>query len=112
MNEELLKRMQEAHSPEELLSMAEMSGIRLSREKAEEYYASFHKRGELDESELDSVSGGGCGGYQMCPACNRAEPLWMFRGGRLEEIRCPSCSAVLDYDTSSGIYTVIKYGIL
>lgn len=112
MNEELLKRVGEAKTPEDLCALAGKNGISLSREKAEEYFASFHTSGELDDSELDSVSGGGCGSYQKCPACNGAEPLWMFRGGRLEEIVCPSCGAKLDYDTSSGIYSVIRAGVL
>ncbi len=112
MNEELMKRVRDASSADELLIEAEKCGIRLGREKAEEYFASFHKSGELDEDELGAVSGGGCGDYQKCPACNGAEPLWMFRGGRLEEIVCPSCGAKLDYDTSSGIYSVIREGVL
>ncbi len=60
MNEELLKKAEEAESVDALLSLAKENKIELSKEKAEKIFTRLHNDGELGEDELSSVSGGGC----------------------------------------------------
>ena len=62
MNKELLAKVKEAKTPEELLALAKENGIELTEESAKAYFEATHpKAGELADSELDNVSGG-CGG--------------------------------------------------
>ncbi len=60
MSEELLKKVKNAASVEELLATAKENRIQLSEEKAKEYFERMHASGELADDELESVSGG-CG---------------------------------------------------
>ncbi len=57
---DILKKAKEAKSVEELIEIAKDNGITLSREEAEEHFASLHKNGEIEDDELDSVAGGAC----------------------------------------------------
>lgn len=60
MTEELIKKAKEAKSTEELIEIAKDNGITLTLEEAEEHFLSLHKSGEIEDDELDSVSGGAC----------------------------------------------------
>lgn len=60
MTEEMMRKVKEAGSVDELLSFAREGGISLERAKAEEVYARFHKSGEIGDDDLDAVSGGAC----------------------------------------------------
>lgn len=60
MNQELLEKVKEAKSAEELLSLAKENGVELTEDEAAEYFAQLNKSGELSDEELDNVSGGGC----------------------------------------------------
>lgn len=57
----LVEKAKEAKSVEELLALAKDTGIELTAEEAEAYYAQLHADGELADDELENVSGGGCG---------------------------------------------------
>lgn len=60
-NQELIKKVKAAKSPEELKSLAKENNMELTEEEAGAYYAQFHgKNGELSDDELDNVAGGGC----------------------------------------------------
>lgn len=65
MNEEILKKVKEAKSPEELLNIARENGLGgFTEEKAKAYFDLMNqktelKSGELSDEELD-VSAGGC----------------------------------------------------
>ena len=61
MNKELLAKAKEAKAPEELLALAKENGVELTEESAKAYFEVIHpKAGELSDSELDNVAGGGC----------------------------------------------------
>ena len=62
MNSELIAKAKEAKSAEELLAIAKENDIEITEDEAKEYYDRLHASGELADDELDSVSGGGCGG--------------------------------------------------
>ncbi len=57
---ELIEKAKQAKSAEELIAIAKENGTELSAEEAHACFAQLHKAGELEDDELDSVSGG-CG---------------------------------------------------
>lgn len=60
MTEELIRKAKEAKSVEELIILAKDNGIELPEKEAEAYFESLKKSGEIEDDELDSVSGGAC----------------------------------------------------
>ena len=103
---ELIEKAKTAKSTEELLTLAKENNIEMTAEEATAFFAKLNPTcGELDDDELDNVSGGGCGEYHYCPVCG-AEPLWSSNGDGGVNIRCPGCGAILDHDTDTGVYTV------
>ncbi len=59
-HEEMILKAKEAKSAEELLALAKENDIEMTEESANAYFEQLHKSGELSDSELDNVSGGGC----------------------------------------------------
>ena len=58
---ELIEKAKEAKNPDELMSLAKENGIELTEESAAAYFDRLNpKTGELSDSDLDNVSGGGC----------------------------------------------------
>ncbi len=55
---ELIEKAKLAKSAEEIFSLAKENGVELTAESANAYFAQLHKTGELNDDELDSVSGG------------------------------------------------------
>ena len=73
MNKELLAKAKETKTPEELLALAKENGAELTEESAKAYFDRLHPQtGELSDSELDNVAGGGChnGGRLVVSAMN------------------------------------------
>lgn len=60
MYEELLSKAKEAKDEKELSLMAKKEGIDLTEESIKSLYKRLHSEGELNDDDLDSVSGGGC----------------------------------------------------
>ncbi len=61
MKEEVMKKIRAASTAEELLSLAKEENIELSQEEAEALLSNIKEASsELDDSELDNVSGGAC----------------------------------------------------
>ena len=62
MNEEkrkeVLKKLKEAKSVEEIISIAKEDGVELSEENAETIYAQMNQSGELSDDDLAMVVGG------------------------------------------------------
>lgn len=56
----LRKSAENVESADELISLLEKEGIKISPEDAEKYYKALKRGGELGDDELDTVSGGGC----------------------------------------------------
>lgn len=60
-SDDTLAKAKTAGNAEELLKLAKESGMELTPEQAQLYYAQMNPRsGELADEELDNVSGGGC----------------------------------------------------
>ncbi len=59
MDSDLLKKARTAQSPDDLVTLAEKSGLKLSKSDAEHYFNAVKSRGEISDDELDAVSGGG-----------------------------------------------------
>lgn len=105
---ELIEKLKEAGSVEELIALVKEHGVELTAETAAAQFAKFHsEQGEISDDELNNVSGGGCGEYHYCPVCG-GEPLWSSNGDGGVNIRCPGCGANLDHDTATGEYAVIQ----
>lgn len=59
---ELKDKAKTAKTAKELAEMAKAEGIDMTADEAEKAFAKLQKSGELADSELDNVAGGGCGG--------------------------------------------------
>lgn len=71
-NVELKRRLKTAGSEAEFKAILEEEGINLSDEDIENAFASINREGEIEDDDLDSVSGGGCSkeDYTLtCPRC-------------------------------------------
>ena len=61
MNRDLLCEAKKTKSVEELIALLEKNNISITREEASVYFNKLNsKKGEVNDDELDSVSGGGC----------------------------------------------------
>ena len=56
--EELIAKLKEAKSADEILVLAKENGIELSEEKAKELFSELNATGELSDEDLDKVAGG------------------------------------------------------
>lgn len=62
IKKDFMDKVRKAESADDIISLAGENGVDLGREQAEYYFDYFNKmKGELDDDELLSVSGGGCG---------------------------------------------------
>ena len=63
MNKEMLAKVKNVKSEEELLALAKENDVEMTEETAKAYFELMQaqtKTGELSDEELDNVSGGGC----------------------------------------------------
>ena len=96
---ELLEKAKQAKSVEELLELAKANSMPMTEDEAKIAYARLHPTsGEVEDDELDNVSGGGCGQQQqydyppdgttvtcksrMCPMCGSMEGIFHRLGFR------------------------------
>ncbi len=56
--EELIAKLKEAKSSDEILALAKENGIELDEEKAKELFNQLNASGELSDDDLDKVAGG------------------------------------------------------
>ena len=72
---DIIEKVKEAKSAEELLALAKENGVELTEESAKAYFEQLHKMGELSDDELDNVSGGACqnGGKYVVIATTHCE---------------------------------------
>ena len=64
ITKEMLEKALHCKTPEELIALAKIEGIEITKEQAEAYLDELQNV-ELDEKALDKVAGGGC--YPDCP---------------------------------------------
>ena len=107
---ELLEKAKQAESAEALKALAKENEYDMSDEEASAYFAQLHKSGELNDEELENVSGGGChnGGHLVVSPMHSCD-LWKckkhnrepeYSGHRnyytgADVYRCPVCHAVI-----------------
>ena len=59
---EMIEKAKVAKSAEELLELAKANGVEMTADEAKTYFAQLNpKSGELDDDDLDAVSGGASG---------------------------------------------------
>lgn len=69
MKQEWIEKAKTAKSVEELLAIAEENEVVLALDEAKTYFEQLNpKCGELEDDELDNVSGGGCEGSEAVSA--------------------------------------------
>ncbi len=56
--EELIAKLKEAKSSDEILALAKENGIELDEEKAKELFSQLNASGEMSDEDLDKVAGG------------------------------------------------------
>ena len=59
MKEEVLAKLKEAKSAEEILTIAKRNGREVTAEEAQEVFDALHGSGELSDDDLAKVAGGG-----------------------------------------------------
>ena len=65
INQELIAKVKEAASAEEILALAEENGVEMNENGAKELFERIHATGELSDDELEGAAGG-CG-YKAKP---------------------------------------------
>ena len=58
MKEEILAKLKEAKSAEEIIAIAKEGGGELTAEQAQALYDRLHSAGELSDEDLENVAGG------------------------------------------------------
>ena len=93
---EMIEKAKAAKSAEELLELAKANGVEMTADEAATYFAQLNpKSGELDDDELDAVSGGACsndGDSHICPNCNAVLNNAISSQDTMK-FKCPSCNA-------------------
>ena len=106
---EIIEKAKGAKTAHELLELAKAEGINITFDDAKTYFAQLNPEdAELDEDELEGVSGGGCGDdlplytdYSMvqeffCPKCFHVHPASRCKVIHYEkqddEAFCPDCN--------------------
>ena len=56
--EELIAKLKEAKSVDDILALAKENGIEITPEKAKELFEQINSSGELTDDQLESVAGG------------------------------------------------------
>ena len=86
---EMMEKARQAKTVEELIALAEQSGMALSAQDAQGYFAQLNPQvGELDDDELDNVSGGcSSGGGESAPVVYDPIPPY----ATMVRFHCPSC---------------------
>ena len=103
---ELLEKAKKAESAEALQALAKENHYDMSAEEANAYFAQMHKSGELNDEELENVSGGGCrnNGHLVVTGLNSCD-MWICKKDKIAaeltgwrsynasepEKRCPKC---------------------
>lgn len=105
---QMIEKAKNAQSPEDLMRVAKEEQIELDVEEAKRIFDKFHATSELDDDEIDSVSGGGCNdpstpsfqgtwvsGYELstaCPIChNNCWAETGFAGNGPRNYQCYVC---------------------
>ena len=81
LTNEIIEKAKAAKSAEELYEIAKANGVEMTTDEANTYFAQLNsKSGELDDNDLDSVAGGGCGDSNNGPDVNRGDMVRITSG--------------------------------
>ena len=95
---EMIEKARSAASPEELAALAKENNLTLSAEEAASYFEQLNpKTGELDDDDLETVSGGGCG--KKTQSSNKVYDIfnkwpyvtYVYHNGWQTSGTCPNC---------------------
>ena len=103
---ELIEKAKTATSAEELLEIAKATGVEMTAAEAATYFAQLNPAtGELNDDDLDTVTGGGCGAGvrvgdtvrvtsgQTCPICGtNVGKVQAVGAGSQGAVVCMNCS--------------------
>ena len=122
---ELVEKAKAAASAEQLLEIAKAAGVEMTPAEAATYFAQLNpKSGELDDDDLDAVSGGACEGYeatkerydraiivtsgQTCKKCggNKGH-FWKNAYTGIDWVKCDTCGEHIAHDDGSITYEYI-----
>ncbi len=92
---EQIEKAKAAKSPEELLALAKECNFPFTEEEAVAYFEQMSKKGELNDSDLDKVSGGGC---------HKNGKLIVSIGYTCDHWRCSGCGGKKNSDWSETRY--------
>ena len=98
---EIKKHLMKAKSVEEVIAIAEETGLALTAEQAEKLFNEIHTRkaaGKLDENELIVITGGSKE-YDFCKNTVRAEYCNFTNDGKVTQMHCHRCWEGTDYCT-------------
>ena len=85
---EMIEKAKTAKTAEELLEIAKANNIEMTEDEAKTYFAQLTpKSGELDDDDLDAVSGGACARTEQARDAQDA----------VSSMPCPRCGAVGDW---------------
>ena len=92
LTNEMIEKAKVAKSAEELLEIAKANGVEMTPDEAATYFAQLNPNsGELNDDELDNVSGG---------ACSSNSANYAHEGDRVRVIngrRCSVCGGTIGY---------------
>ena len=99
--EEMIEKAKEAKTVEELLLLAKENKLDLTEERASLYFEKINpKFGQLEDEELDNVSGGGCepsyedlGYYIICMNCGATGIKDFKELHQWHEYKCKKCKS-------------------
>ena len=104
---EMIKKAQKAASAEELIQIAMAEGISLSAEDAEKYFSFLHESKELNEDELEAVSGGELDAKgNPDPKYNKGQRVYFYDQGGYHE---GSIQSYYWSELQKAYYYVIKF---
>ena len=98
---EIKMHLMKAKSVEEVITIAEETGLALTAEQAEKLFNEIHTRkaaGKLDENELTAITGGSKE-YAFCKNTVRAEYSNFTNDGKVTQMTCHRCWEGMDYCT-------------
>ena len=101
---EMIEKAKTAKSAEELLEIAKAGGVEMTAAEAATYFAQLTpKSGELDDDDLDSVSGGACARIEQardaraainemaCGACGQSRWSTYTKTKKQTKFYCSNC---------------------